>query len=106
VLSACRTALLGRELRGEGVLGLPQGFMRAGAPRVVVSLWNVDDRATAELMERFYRGVLKDGLAPAAALQAAQRSLLSHREFGAPAYWAGFVLDGEWRPLAARAPNN
>ena len=55
VLSGCETAL-GREIRGEGLVGLTQGFLYAGAARVVASLWRVQDRATAELMGRFYRG--------------------------------------------------
>jgi CHAT domain-containing protein len=64
---------------------------------VVVSLWRVDDRATAELMARFYRGMLADALAPAAALRRAQLSIASEPGWGAPYYWAGFVLQGEWR---------
>jgi CHAT domain-containing protein/tetratricopeptide (TPR) repeat protein len=95
VLSACRTAL-GEEVRGEGLVGLTRGFMSAGAPRVVVSLWNVDDRATAALMKRFYRGLLREGQTPAAALRAAQDSLRRVPGWGAPFYWAGFVLQGEW----------
>src|SRR6266404_11174 len=74
VLSACETAL-GKEIKGEGLIGLTRGFMYAGAPRVVASLWRIDDRATAELMTRFYRGMLKDRLRPAAALRAAQVSM-------------------------------
>src|SRR5206468_2522670 len=61
VLSACQTAL-GKEIRGEGLVGLARAFMYAGAPRVVASLWQVNDAATAELMRRFYRGMLHDKL--------------------------------------------
>ncbi len=96
VLSACRTAL-GKEVKGEGLLGLTQSFFYAGATRVLVSLWNVNDMATAELMERFYRRMLQDGLEPAQALRAAQLSMLAGEEWQAPYYWAGFVLQGEWR---------
>ena len=96
VLSACQTAL-GRDVRGEGLVGLTRGFMYAGAPRVVASLWDVRDEQTADLMTRFYRGVLKDGLRPAAALRAAQLAMLRDPVRRAPAYWAGFVLQGEWR---------
>lgn len=96
VLSACRTAL-GKAVRGEGLQGLTRGFLYAGAARVVVSLWDVNDRATAELMERFYRGVLRDGLRPTAALRAAQVSMLREPRWEAPYYWAGFTLQGEWR---------
>lgn len=97
VLSACRTAL-GQEIRGEGLLGLTQSFFEAGAAAVVVSLWNVDDRATAELMVQFYSNLLEGGLAPAAALAAAQRAIRRQPRWRAPFYWAGFVLQGEWRP--------
>ncbi|MCM3872574.1 MAG: CHAT domain-containing protein [Pyrinomonadaceae bacterium] len=96
VLSACQTAL-GKEIRGEGLIGLTRGFMYAGAPRVVASLWRVDDRATAELMKRFYQGMLKDGQRPAAALRAAQVSMLKEKRWAAPQYWAAFTLQGEWR---------
>lgn len=96
VLSACESAL-GRQMRGEGLVGLTQGFFHAGAARVVVSLWRVDDRATAELMARFYEGMLVDRLAPAAALRRAQLAIRSEPGWQAPYYWAGFVLQGEWR---------
>jgi CHAT domain-containing protein len=71
--------------------------MYAGAPRVVVSLWSVADDATAELMARFYRGMLKEKLRPVAALRAAQISLMREREWKSPFYWAAFTLQGEWR---------
>ncbi|MEM7349749.1 MAG: CHAT domain-containing tetratricopeptide repeat protein [Acidobacteriota bacterium] len=96
VLSACETAL-GVEVRGEGLLGLTQGFMYAGAASVIVSLWNVDDQATAELMARFYRRLLQERQRPAAALRAAQASIRQETRWQAPYYWAGFVLQGEWR---------
>jgi CHAT domain-containing protein/tetratricopeptide (TPR) repeat protein len=95
VLSACRTAL-GEEIRGEGLVGLTRGFMQAGATRVLVSLWSVDDRATSQLMERFYDGLLRLGLPPAQALRRAQLSLSRQGLWRAPYYWAGFVLQGEW----------
>jgi len=96
VLSGCRTAL-GREVRGEGLAGLARGFFHAGAPRVVASLWKVEDRATAELMIRFYRGMWSEGLTPAAALRAAQLSIRTERRWRDPYFWAGFVLQGDWR---------
>jgi CHAT domain-containing protein len=96
VLSACRTAL-GKDVRGEGLIGLTRGFMYAGAPRVVVSLWNVSDEATAQLMKRFYHGTLVEGLSPAAALRAAQVSMWKQKRWEAPYYWAAFMLQGEWR---------
>lgn len=96
VLSACQTAL-GKEVRGEGLIGLSRGFLYAGAPRLVVSLWKVNDLATAELMNRFYRGMLRENLRPAAALRAAQAEMARKPRWRAPYYWAGFVLQGEWR---------
>src|SRR5262249_56478592 len=60
VLSACQTAL-GKEIKGEGLVGLTRGFMYAGAPHVVASLWQVDDRATAGLVQRFSAAVLGRG---------------------------------------------
>lgn len=96
VLSACQTAL-GKEIKGEGLVGLTRGFMYAGSPRVVASVWKVSDRATAELMKRFYQKMLKEGLRPAAALRAAQVSMLKEKQWAAPYYWAGFVLQGEWK---------
>ena len=96
VLSACQTAL-GKEIKGEGLIGLTRGFMYAGAPRVVASLWNVDDRATAELMKRFYEAMFIQGMRPAAALRAGQTSLRREKGWAAAYYWAGFTLQGEWR---------
>ena len=94
VLSACRTAL-GAEVRGEGLMGMTRGFMFAGAPRVLVSLWSISDRATAELMARFYRCLLQQRLPPAAALRTAQ--LATRATWPAPYYWAAFELQGDWR---------
>ena len=96
VLSACQTAL-GREIKGEGLIGLTRGFMYAGAERVVASLWQVDDQATAQLMRYFYRGMLKEGLRPAAALRAAQLEMSRSSRWPEPYYWAGFVIQGEWQ---------
>jgi CHAT domain-containing protein len=96
VLSACQTAL-GKEVKGEGLVGLTRGFMYAGAPRVVASLWRIDDRASAELMKRFYQGMLGERLRPAAALRAAQVSMWKDQRWQAPHYWAAFTFQGEWR---------
>jgi CHAT domain-containing protein len=95
VLSGCETAL-GREIRGEGLVGLTQGFLYAGARRVVASLWRVEDRATAELMGRLYRGLLQEGLRPAAALRQAQLAIAAERRWRDPYFWAPFVLQGDW----------
>lgn len=95
VLSACRTGL-GRNVQGEGVVGLTSGFMYAGAKSVIASLWKVDDDATAELMSHFYAAMLKDGLPPAAALKAAKREMWRQGRWRAPFYWAAFTLQGEY----------
>ncbi len=94
VLSACQTAL-GKEVKGEGLVGLTRGFMYAGAARVMASLWSVQDRATAELMKRFYQELMIKGQRPAAALRSAQVSMW--KEHRAPYYWAAFTLQGEWK---------
>ena len=96
VLSACETGL-GKDIKGEGLVGLTRGFMYAGAPRVVASLWKVDDIATAELMQRFYKFMLQQNLSPAAALRAAQLDISRQQRWIDPYYWAGFTLQGEWR---------
>ena len=96
VLSACQTGL-GKEIRGEGMVGLTRGFMYAGAPRVVVSLWNVSDRATADLMKAFYQSLLVKSERPATALRSAQLQLLQQKQWQAPYFWAAFSLQGEWR---------
>jgi CHAT domain-containing protein len=93
VLSACRSAL-GRQLSGEGFLGLTQAFLEAGTRGVVASLWPVADRSTADLMASFYRRLAR-GVAPATALAEAQRELLGRGGLDAhPARWAPFVLVG------------
>jgi CHAT domain-containing protein len=96
VLSACQTAL-GRRVRGEGLVGLTHGFFYAGASRLVVSLWDVHDEATAELMTAFYGGLLREDLSPPTALRAAQQRMRRQKRWEAAYYWAGFVLGGDWR---------
>jgi CHAT domain-containing protein/Tfp pilus assembly protein PilF len=95
VLSGCRTGL-GKDVKGEGLVGLTRGFMYAGAARVLVSLWDVDDEATAALMTRFYEGMLGTRhLSAAAALRAAQISIAKEGRWRSPYYWAAFILQGE-----------
>jgi CHAT domain-containing protein len=96
VLSACRTAL-GKEVRGEGMMGLSRGFMYAGAQSVLATLWSVDDYATAQFMSEFYRELWKAGRTPASALQVAQAAMKKQPRFRSPYYWAGYTLTGEWR---------
>jgi CHAT domain-containing protein len=95
VLSACQTAL-GKDVRGEGMIGLTRGFMYAGASRVVASLWRVPDQATAELMNLFYSAMFVENLTPAASLRKAQTSMAREKRW-TPYHWAGFVLQGEWK---------
>lgn len=95
VLSGCRTGL-GKEVKGEGLYGMTRGFMYAGSKRVLVSLWDVQDQATARLMSDFYRGLLGPKRPhAAAALRAAQIAIWREGRWRAPYYWAGFVLQGE-----------
>jgi CHAT domain-containing protein/Tfp pilus assembly protein PilF len=95
VLSACQTGL-GDEVRGEGLVSLTRSFMSAGVPQVIVSLWNVNDQATSELMTRFYRGMIAKGLPPAAALRCAQLSMRRQKEWSSPYFWAPFIFQGDW----------
>jgi CHAT domain-containing protein/tetratricopeptide (TPR) repeat protein len=90
VLSGCSSGL-GR-LTGDGIVGLTRAFLYAGTPTVVVSQWNVSDRATAVLMDRFY-AELAQGHSKAEALRAA--ALSTRRLFPHPSFWAAFELVGE-----------
>ena len=92
-LAACRSGL-GEEVRGEGLVGLRGAFLEAGARRVLTSLWDVSDDATAELMRQFYRFLWRDGLEPEEALRRAQANCLATSNRQAPFYWAAFVLSG------------
>jgi CHAT domain-containing protein len=96
VLSACQTGL-GKEVDGEGIVGLTRGFMYAGASSVVSSLWKVEDAATAEFMKYFYRAMLKENQTPSAALRTAQNELRAIPRFSNPRHWSGFMLNGAWR---------
>ena len=96
VLSACQTAL-GKELRGEGLLGLARAFMYAGAPRVIASLWRVADSASTDLMSGFYQALLGAHVPASEALRTAKLRLLRNPLRSAPYYWAGFSLEGDWR---------
>lgn len=97
VLSSCRTGI-GKQVKGEGLIGLTRGFMYVGARRVVASLWRVDDEATAELMKRFYWHLLKERKPASTSLRLAQLEIMGKRDqWRAPYYWAGFVLQGDWK---------
>lgn len=97
VLSACQTAL-GKDVKGEGLVGMTRAFMYAGASRIVASLWRTEDRATAVLMSRFYENLLAGkGMSAAAALRKAQLSMWQEKRWQQPRYWAAFTLQGEWK---------
>jgi CHAT domain-containing protein len=104
VLSACDTGL-GKLAKGEGLIGISRAFLYAGVPSLVVSLWSVDDEATARIMERFYE-LLRSGVSRKQALRQAKLDYLSEAEGPRkdPFYWAPFILSGDWRPLALPAP--
>ncbi len=94
VLSGCETAA-GRPVDAEGIYSLSRGFLYAGAHSVLASLWNVEDRATAEFMRHFYRGLFVEHRSAAAALRLAQQNLARDTRWNSPYYWGGFVLQGE-----------
>ncbi len=96
VLSACQTGL-GENVKGEGLVGMTRGFMYAGARRVVVSLWSVNDASTSELMTRFYQPILKGGKNPIIALREAQLEMWKSGKWQSPYYWAAFTVQGDWR---------
>ena len=98
VLSACETGL-GQMLKGEGLIGLTRGFMHAGSPRVVASLWRVEDLGTSTLMKRFYQHMARGNMSPPSALRQAQIEMLRHKRWNSPYFWAGFVLQGEWSAI-------
>jgi CHAT domain-containing protein len=96
MLSACESGL-GKVKRGEGVIGLSQAFMYAGASTVGVTLWSVADKPTAELMTDFYQRLLGPNPSPSDAMREAQLAMISGKKYSAPFYWAPFVLVGEWK---------
>lgn len=96
VLSGCRTGL-GKDVRGEGLLNLSRSFMLAGTSRLLVSLWEVEDKATAEFMARFYEKHLKEKMTAAAALRAAKLDFMKDKRWRLPFYWSAFVLQGDWK---------
>ena len=96
VLSACETGL-GKEIQGEGLVGLTRGLMYAGAERLIVSLWQVDDKGTAAFMQEFYKQMLNEGKSANEALRATQLKMWHSEKWRHPNYWAAFTFLGEWR---------
>ncbi|NES87558.1 MAG: CHAT domain-containing protein, partial [Moorea sp. SIO2B7] len=95
VLSACQTGT-GEDVKGEGIVGLTSGFMYAGARRVVVSLWSVNDTSTSELMGDYYRQMLEQNTNPIAALHQAQLKMWNTEQWRSPYYWAAFTIQGDF----------
>ena len=103
VLSACQTAL-GKNVKGEGLMGLARSFLFAGSKSVLATLWKVDDEATTELMRHFYRGLLIEHLPASVALKNAKLFIRSQKRWQSPYFWAGFELQGEYlKPIGASA---
>ncbi len=95
-LSACQTGL-GKQVRGEGFMSLGQSFYASGARSVIFTGWKIDDRVTAELVSRFYRGYLSDLRDAPSSLRAAQISILRDRRTSHPFYWAGFFIQSAYK---------
>jgi CHAT domain-containing protein len=87
---------LGRDLEAEGIIGLPRGFLYAGAKSVIASLWKVNDEATARFMSSLYARI-HQGERPSSALRGAQLEMARDQQWSKPYYWAAFVLQGEYR---------
>lgn len=96
VLSACQTAL-GKDIRGEGLIGISRGFFYAGSSKVVASLWKVDDAATAEFMKLFYKNHLQKGMPASKALREAKIKMKKIPRYRSPFYWSAFTLLGDWK---------
>ena len=96
VLSACDTGI-GKELKGEGLISLTNGFLQAGAKSVISSRWKVDDYATLELMNDFYRVLKTENVTPSEALRKAQINMYKNSAYKSPFYWAAFSVQGEFR---------
>jgi len=94
VLSACQTGS-GKMERGEGVTGLTRAVMYAGTPAVIASLWDVDDRATKELMVTFYKNLLEKNLNKTEALRQAKLEMIKNKKYISPLFWSAFVMYGE-----------
>ncbi|MBD2363427.1 tetratricopeptide repeat protein [Anabaena minutissima FACHB-250] len=95
VLSACESGL-GKEVQGEGLIGLTRGLMYAGSARIVVSLWKVNDQATSLLMQELYTQILREGKTPAVALREAQLKLWQQKQWQNPRFWSAFTIQGKW----------
>ncbi|MFZ1700207.1 MAG: CHAT domain-containing protein [Pyrinomonadaceae bacterium] len=96
VLSACQTAL-GKDVRGEGLIGMSRGFLYAGSNRVIASLWKVDDSATAEFMKRFYTNHLRKKMSASQAMRQTKIEMQAIPRYRSPYYWSAFTILGDWK---------
>ncbi|MBK9262584.1 MAG: CHAT domain-containing protein [Polyangiaceae bacterium] len=105
VLSACETGV-GTRVAREGVRGLRRALVLAGAETQVMSLWQVDDEATRDLMTSFYQNMYRKGLGRSEAMRQAQLALLAQPERKHPFYWASFIVSGNWGPISGTASSS
>jgi tetratricopeptide (TPR) repeat protein len=95
-LSACETGISDQK-PGDELIGLTRGFIYAGTPSVVVSLWSVEAKSTLQLMNRFYTYLINDKMTKVEALQKAQLEIMEMDEYEHPYFWAPFILIGDWK---------
>ncbi|MDI1428302.1 CHAT domain-containing tetratricopeptide repeat protein [Polyangium sorediatum] len=103
VLSACETGL-GERAGSEGVRGLRRALVLAGSETQVMSLWQVDDEATRDLMTTYYQKLFREGKGRAEAMRESQLALLGRPDHSHPYYWASFIVSGAWGPLEGVTP--
>jgi CHAT domain-containing protein len=102
VLSACKTGL-GQSREGEGLEGMKRGFWRAGARTLVVTLWEINDKASVEFMSAYYNALLApEGITKSEALRQAQLHMLKESDSKNPLYWGAFLSSGDWAALNLR----
>jgi CHAT domain-containing protein len=94
-LSACETAL-SKIYGGDDLVGLARGFIYAGTPSILATLWSVEDRSTALLMQRFYKNWKAKGMSKPEALRQAQLFLKGMTQYRHPFFWAPFIMIGDW----------
>lgn len=102
VLSACNTGS-GKLLKGEGIMNLARGFIYAGVPGIVMTMWSVEDQASSDIVNKFYK-YLKDGMSKDEALRQAKLDFLAQGDplKSHPFYWAAYVNIGDNSPMKLR----
>ncbi|MCK4941692.1 CHAT domain-containing protein, partial [candidate division WOR-3 bacterium] len=97
-LSACETAVEENPEKADmELITLSNAFKVAGVPSTIASLWEIADRSTALLMENFYKNLKGGSMNKIEALRQAQISMINHKRYSHPYYWAPFILIGDWR---------